>query len=56
MVGFLFIRADFEKFSLGKNTKYSIIKNENNFSNHGIGAVWNEGFLCKIKRCKNNRV
>ena len=55
-VGFLlFIRADFEKFSLGKNTKYSIIKNENNFSNHGIGVVWNEDFLCKIKRCKNNR-
>jgi len=29
LIGFLlFIRADFEKFSLGKNTKYSIIKNE----------------------------
>ena len=25
-------------------------------SNHEIGAVWDEGFWCKIKRCKNNRV
>lgn len=35
MIGFLlFIRADLEKFSLEKNTKYSIIKNEKNLSNY----------------------
>lgn len=35
---------DIQKQLNKKTTKYSIIKNEKNLSNHGIGAVWNEGF------------